>query len=972
MNLRSARKIFARSPATFRPMARWIWNDHVDADRLAEQLDAMLAAGFGGALIRPGAGLPPGAYLGETWFEAVAAVAKRARKQRASIWIAEDFNDPATQSIVSGILRDAPDRAAQVLVMDDVPAGTVPAAHAAAEFVAAFEVTRESARPAPDGGRRAPQSLRALTGTDLSEAAPVRRLLFRLKTSPDRLSLFDADATQQLIERTHQRYHLQARKYFGNTIGLCLMLGASPSSIPGTVPWDAEAPALFQESHGYSLISSLPALFFDLPGHEAVRFDFWGLLDDMLLEGFTQPFVRWSTERGIPHACALPAAPSFPDATPRLGRTMARYAEHSFAAIVSDTNDVALHEARSIKRQLGQEGMLEVASRDRCAGRIGCAMERAVHGVTFIAERAVPASLRGDRKHDGATVIGSQDEDTHLRAQFDAEARLAWMLGQGRAPADVLLLHPYTSLQAAYCVDNTTESSRVHAAIARHFEAITRTLATADITFDYGDEAVLARHGHAGHRAIRVGQAEYRVVVLPPLLNLRSGTLNLLHDFAISGGIVLAVGSVPELVDGRRSDQAAKFFEEYGERIVQGTDFGRYHALIDRLRRAKISATLIDADQHRAPECVTSLTRVWDEIGFTAAHNGGDRTVHVTLEQPARLSGHAEQWDPLTGTLVPLGAITAGEAIHHTITLEPGAASLVVSMPEELDKPIAGAAFTEEARIVPPWSVRRMAPNATALAECRIADGVGSDWVGPNELRQRLAERIAQARGPVSLRTQWRFRVAAGTPIINDCFVLAELSEGASMRLNNDELPTDGDEWALDLAMRMVPLPPLNSGEHTLEVWRLYATPGDFQAPWLRGPFADVTLKDECTRIAPARDTIAVGSLESQGLRDYFGTIVYTARVDGAPQTEGRRVELRLRGLSEIAEVRVDGSRGGFALPPHTSVDLTESWRAGTRTVEIILRIPPDNLLAQLRDGRTAASTHHGLPSPPELITLRR
>lgn len=952
-------------------MARWIWNDHPDPDRLAAQLDAMLNVGFGGALIRPGVGLPPGAYLGEMWFEAVAAVAKRARKRRASIWIAEDLDAPETQAVVRGILRDAPDRAARMLVMDDVPAGTAPATGGAQdELVAAFEVTRESPGSAHDGGPRIPQVLRTVTG-GTEDAAPMRRLLFRLTTLTDRLSLFDPEATQQLIERTHQRYHTHARKYFGNTIGMCLMLGGSPPHIAGAVPWDLEAPALFQETHAYSLIASLPALFFDLPGYEVVRFDFWTLLDEMTSEGFTLPFARWSAERGIPHASMLPVTENFAEATLRGGRAMARFAEHSFVAI-GPGSSVALHEGLSIKRQLGNEGVVEIASAAPPDHRLCNSMDHTVRGVNFTAARTVLASLRGERKNATPASLIPQDDDADTRAQFDAEARLAWMLGQSRASAEVLVLHPYTSLTAAYCAGRATESSSVHSALARHFEAITQSLDDAGIDFDYADESVLARHGRAEHRTMRVGQAEYRVIVLPPLLNLRSATLGLLHDFAISGGLVVAVGSLPELVDGRRSNQVLRFFEEYGERILQGPDFGRYHALIDRLVRAKTAFAKVDADTGRSPECVPALRRTWDEIEITALHNAGDRAVRVTLENLAATRGRAELWDPLTGTMQPLGSTAPGQPLHQTISLSAHTSSLVVVVPDEMDPRTVPGTLTDDSRVTPPWTARRAALNAAALCECRIADGGETHWTAPAELRRVLAERIAHSRGPVSLRTQWRFRVAAGAPAIADCFVVAELSEGASMHLDSEELATQRDEWILDPSMRVVPLPLLAAGEHVLEVWRLYAAAGDLQAPWLRGPFADVTVKDECTRIAPARDTIAVGALASQGLRGYFGEVVYAARMDGAPPIEGRRVELRLRGLSEPAEVRVDGSRAGFVLPPHTSADLTEFWRSGTRTVEIVLRVPPDGLLAQLREGRNAPLPRHGLPSPPELVTLAR
>jgi len=666
VNLRSARKIFLRSPATFRPMLRWQWNDPLNPDHLAAQMDQLLDNGMGGALIRPGAGLPPSAYLGEDWFESLTAVARRARKRRASLWIAEDLTDPTTQHVIAGILRDTPEYAAQMLSMDDLAPGV---AAPTAGIVAAFEVLRES--PRDDGSQ--PLEVRLLADTAIAPALSARRLVFRQASLPGQIRVFEPGATRELLKRTHQCYHENVRKYFGNTIGLCLLLGVGVPQVPGEAPWDSELPALFHETHGYSLVPNLPALFFDLPGCEAVRADFWALIDEMLREGFDAPFARWSAEFGIPHACTIPEAGNLRQAVAQTGRAMARHAMHSFAALSTARADcgapydrMACAEARSVKRQLGLEGVLEIAS----AG--SPAMRRLAQGINFLSARSVSSIPRGDAKHEGGVPT---------LAETDAEARYAWMLGQGRSTAPVLLLHPYASLQASYRAGHSAPSA-LHDAIAGHFESIMRTLQQACIDFDLGDEALLEKHGTALQRSLRVGHAEYRAVVLPPLLNIRSSTLELLHDLAIGGGLVIAVGSLPELVDGRGSDRARRFFEEYGEPIVQGVDFGRYRALVERLIRAKAETRLHADSAEAASDRVLFQRSVWDQIEVLGLHNAGDALARLTLSYPATFTGRVESWDPLTGAIRELGPATEGQPLAQALTLNPGASTLIVTVPD--------------------------------------------------------------------------------------------------------------------------------------------------------------------------------------------------------------------------------------------------------------------------------------------------
>ncbi len=954
-------------------MARWLWNDHLDPEHLSEQFDRMLDLGLGGALVRPGAGLPRGAYLGEDWFEAVSAVARRARRRRASLWIAEDLDDPVTQAVVRDILRETPGYAARMLKLEDLPPGAaVPPAHGEDEIVAAFEVTQERPRAGDRPDERDPLAVRPLK-TSAAELSPAtRRLVFRLARRDDRLSLFHPKATLHLLERTHQRYHTQAKKYFGNTIGLCLILNAGVPRTPGMTPWDSEMPALFHEMHGYSLLEKLPALFFDVPGCDAVRADFWGLVDEMLGEGFTQPFAGWAKERGISHASSVPAAGNVYHTVSRGANTMARYAAHTYAALAWADSDpagdsgveaLAYAEARSIKRQLGSDGVVEIAGEHTRINATPLA-----RGVNFSAAHTVLGSLRGHRKHSARSpLVPLEDDDPNTRAAFDAHARLAWMLGQGRASARVLLVHPYTSLQASYRPGGVQGAPALHDAIARHFASIVETLNSARIDFDLADESVLAKHGAANQRIFRVGAAEYRVAVLPPLLNLRASTADLLHDFAMGGGLVLAIGSLPELLDGRRSDRLLKFFEEYGERIVQGVDFGRYQALVERLLRAGADTRVAGAAE------VLVERRVWDEVEMLALHNAGDCPSRCALSCAAEISGRAELWNPATGATSVLGPASAGEAISQVIDLEAGASTLVVIVPEKAEA--AGpVAWVEESRVTPPWTARRTSPNAVILRECRVVEpGASPEWASAAAARRSLTARMEKSRGPVSLRTQWRVQVAGGGPAIGGYYVVAELSEGASLKLDGAELAIgDGGEHLLDPAMRPVALPALTEGEHVIELWMLYAEAGEFQSPWLRGPFAQTAAKDGGLQLAPARESIALGALSAQGLPAYFGGVIYTARVDGAPANDARRIELRLPGLSEAAQVRVDGSDAGFVLPPDTSFDLSGVWRAGTRTVEVILRVKPDALLEALGNEAQARSSTHGLSAAPEIVTLAR
>ncbi len=121
---------------------------------------------------------------------------------------------------------------------------------------------------------------------------------------------------------------------------------------------------------------------------------------------------------------------------------------------------------------------------------------------------AVPASLRGDRKHAAGPLLTlPETAGGPGRAAADELARFAWLMGQGESQAEVLLLHPLASMQAAYRPARKTAHSHpshvpTYEAIEQHFARLSRALTDAHIDFDYGDEGLLAQHGSVTHQRV--------------------------------------------------------------------------------------------------------------------------------------------------------------------------------------------------------------------------------------------------------------------------------------------------------------------------------------------------------------------------------------------------------------------------------------------------------------------------------------
>lgn len=987
MNLRTVRKLFRRSPTTFRPMARWIWNDRLDPDRLVEQYDAILDAGFGGAFIRPGAGLPTNAYLNDAWFEAMAAVTRRARRKRTSLWIAEDFENAFTRAHVRDVVRDRPEHAALLLTFEDRDAAAAPSDRPPfPDVIAAFAVTRDVPSATAARGRRDPVQLEPIDPASASDRNRNDRVIvFHVQQTPDRLNVFKREATRDIIARTHERYRAHLKRYFGNTLGLALFLNAGAAVQPGAIPWDRDLPALFRETRGYDLLENLPALFFDLPGCHRTRYDFWTLVAELTREGFVEPYADWCRETRIAGGIAFDGSGSAAAAVARGGSRMAAHARCAYAlqtCPIEQSNDasrqtehllglVACKEAQSVRRQFANSGVAwvgETANADAGAPEtiVATGKPLAAHGVNYASYAAAYSSLRGARKpQSGALLRDTEFHRNMLHTATNEVARLAWLLGHGDSAAEVLLLHPFTSLQAAY--RPTPGDDAPHHALERHLAALSRALLDAQIDFDYADEELLERHGSVSHRLLTIGRREYRIVVLPPLLNIRAGTLIRLQDFAMIGGLVVAVGSVPRLVDGRESGKVKTFFQEYGHRITQGVDLGDYQPLVERLVQFDARTVNVQTPSGEPIPDIATHRRHWEDLDIIFLMNQSAKPVTGRVAFTARDSGVLEEWNPAAAETRVLAKIDAEEFINRALRWEPFQARLLVTVPENGRMETAPPDFDIVDRIVPAWRGVRTAPNVAVPVRCRLAERESrGDWTTPDNVRRIVSDRLQNADGPVSARTQWTFTIQPGAEPPAGCEIVVERSQDLTIRLNEAEVSVEEPEPIPDPVFARIPLPALDTGRNVIEIWRLYADPGDMQPPWLLGPFTAETADADLV-LTPADTNVSFETWADQGLGLYFGNVVYRADIEGRTLDSEQRIRLDLPGLRGAAQIRVNENAIAHLLEPPYTVDLTEHWNNDHTTIEIEIAGSFTNLLATLSEHVPQPRTH-GLTAPPELI----
>lgn len=1028
MDVTQARELFKSPPMAYRPTPFWFWNDRLDTGRLLWQFDQLVDAGAGGAVLHARSGLDPEEYLDDRWFAAIGAVIERAAQRNAIVWLYDELGWPSGTA-GGRIPREHPDLAMVHLRLEDIIVAAdgraerrlgegeeKAAGPGSADVVAAFQVVRSD--PLHGYQRRHDGSGLLVPDRIVYEPIPLpvdpsawkgeRLLVFRKVPVAGALNYFDRRATEEFLHSTHEQYFRRFSGYFGTTIKCSFMDEAGMFAGVAELPWDRHFEEVFRARRGYCLLPHLPALFFETSGYETIRFDFWSLVAELFREGFAVPMNEWCTAHGIAYSGHYLMEATLKEALRQVGATMPLYEHQGLPGIDILGNDfysrrfeqeaygyyvVTIKQAASVCRQLGKPGLMSESYGVGGHAMGPEAMQSATNfqmalGVTQLVHHAAFYSTRGDRKLDCPPAIDWREPYwPFVRNHFDNAARTGWLLSQGKALCEVLVLHPASSIQATYRQFRTRDEYKAEnylmdadlpfEVIDKQFTLLSVALLDAQIDHDYGDEEIMAVHGHVADGRLHVGQASYGFVVLPPVLNMRSSTLALLQTFAAQGGTILAVGTLPRLVDGKPSQEARTFLEHSVTRVGDGVEFFDYSAAVSKLTSAGARTVLAKTSKGEDVPSLKVQRRAWEGRELWYIANVSTAPASAIVAFLVGVTGRLEEWDPTTGETRPMMPCNAGEALHVQLDWAPKQARLIVAIPNERDVPMA-VRFSTRRALQPTWTGTCMAPNVLVLDECTLkAPGAPRKRMAVHEAQTFLRRRISEHSGPVHLITEYSFTVSRNDPPASVFELALEPAANAEVRLNREKISLEPTGWFLDPAVARFPLPHFRPGKNVLAVQAAYEDATQLQSPWLLGDFMLASKDCAGFLLKPGRSTIPLGPWPEIGLPFYAGTVVYAAEVDLEALPEAHRVVLDMPGLAGSAGVRVNGCprESGDAkhvLWPPYECDLTGLVRPGVNRIEIEVANTLRNLLGPHYEPREdfmtgfSQKSHRGKPGEPK------
>ncbi|MDD5704403.1 MAG: glycosyl hydrolase [Kiritimatiellae bacterium] len=505
--------------------------------------------------------------------------------------------------------------------------------------------------------------------------------------------------------------------------------------------WHHALPQTFQKRKGYDVIPELPALFMDIgPRTPKIRLDYSDVMVALEEEHYFKPIYEWHQKRGMIYGCDHGGrgydVVEFGDyfRTQRWNQGPGCDQPGLGADVVK--NKVASSIAHLYLRpRVWLEGYYGSGWGTTPAEVTRATFRNFLMGQNLLTLHGLSYSM-----HGGWWEWAPPDNHfnmpywTHMGGAMKCFERLSYLLSQGHHCCDVAVVYPVASMEAGMEGERSVETA---------FE-VGRLLYAAGVDFDFMDFESLERAAASdGH--LRVSGEDYRVLVLPAMRALRQSTLDQAVEFYRKGGIVIAIGALPEASDRTgRSDpgldrQVADLF---------GLPAARAHSLQEpHVRRSPEGgmAVVAPASAHAVSlirEAFTPDVRAsGDHPDACFLHRRiGRRDVYALYGFPRntecffRAHGKAERWDPWTGSTQPLHAFTRSS--KGTMVVLPGEASEIQVI---VFSPGAPALAVEESGLEE--------LSAAVMRRNRVHVEGYSLTGGPKTARVRAGDRLVTLRG---------------------------------------------------------------------------------------------------------------------------------------------------------------------------------------------------------------------------------
>ncbi|MFP4379867.1 MAG: glycosyl hydrolase [Candidatus Sumerlaeia bacterium] len=965
---KSLEKEFENPSSLYRGKPFWAWNGDLQEDELRRQIRVMKQMGLGGFFMHSRTGLAT-PYLSDEWHRLCRACVDEADQQGMEAWLYDEDRWPS--GAAGGIVTKDPkyrQRWVKLKIYQpekcEWPKKPLAVFSGRIDGTSIYEVKRLTSKK---DVKDVPAEHRVLT-FEVEISGP--RSNFNGQTYLDTLS---HEAVQKFIEVTHEAYRIQMGEFFGDLIpgiftdepnhGGTLRGGAGGMDDAfeqeSQVPWTEKLPEIFMDRYGYDLLDQLPAIFFDVDGKtiQKARHDYHDCKTFLFVDAFARQIGAWCDQNNLAHTGHVLAEMPL-HAQVGVGGDAMRFYEYMQAPgidILREGNKEygTAKMCSSVQNQLGRRWMLSELY--GCTGwdfnfesHKAVGDWQAALGVNLRCQHLSWYTMEGQAKRDYPASIFYQSPWWEQYGKVeDYFSRVGSVMAQGQAVRRLLVVNPIESVWQDMKM-NGPNPREVPPFGEESFNAVLDWLLGAHVDFDFGDEEMMDRLCKVskgdGKPRLRFAKADYDVLLLPPMLTVRSSTLKLAKRFADAGGQVIFAGEPADYVDAEASRQARSVAEKC-TRVAF-----KKQALIEAVEAARTIHVL--GGRNKEEESIFYLLHRDGEARYlflvnTDRKQGRDKVkVRVMLDN---LNTRPEEWDPQTGERYKT-ATRKRKNYWEIETDFPASGSRLFVIPEKQSdelkaRPDFGKA-NKTKNLNGRWLATLSEANALVLdypkfkvgkgkwrdaqeilrVDMAVRDAIGIDHRSGAMVQPWASEADTDPAKHRDVELEYRFEVR-DVPVAA-CQIALEKPAECCLELNGIPVSNENEcGWWVDRSIRLLPIPSgaIREGENVLRVTMNYGPQSGLEAMFVLGQFGVQMDRDnkQATMIRPPVHLNA-GDWCQEGLAFYTGNVTYRQKVK-VQSGKGDRVFIETPSFGGAAvRVWVDGQVAGTIAWQPYELDITD------------------------------------------------
>ena len=493
----------------YRPIPFWSWNDELDPETTARQVELMHGAGIGGFFMHARGGLLT-PYMGHDWFANVDSAVAAAETLGMDAWAYDENGWPS--GFGNGIVTGEGVKFQQ-------------------------KYLRIEKEEDPTVAKKTDRTVANTGGYHLY-----------YDVNEFYVDTLCKEATEMFVDRIYSEY---VRRYKDKEVFRGIFTDEPQISRDG-IPWSFDLPGEYKKRHGEDIFGKLPLLFFPLEGYREFRVRFWKIVTDMFSANFMKVLYDYCESNGLMLTGHLVLEESLYCQLTSNGAAMPHYEYFHIPGMDWLCRPIfqclTARQVSSVAEQLNKPQVLSETFA-LCGHNVSFEEMRGIYewqmarGINLLCTHLEGYSIKGIRKRDYPPALFYQQPWWGEFGHFtDALSYIGKLLAEGEAKADTLLLHPQSSAWIHYDGGREGAGNKKIDALNGAFLGIITKLEQNHVQFHLGDETLMERHAKVVGGRLVIGKQSYGTIIVPPHELFMESTTDLIQEFIKQGGKIFGAG----------------------------------------------------------------------------------------------------------------------------------------------------------------------------------------------------------------------------------------------------------------------------------------------------------------------------------------------------------------------------------------------------------------------------------------------